>query len=654
MMISMTNSNYIHPKIITFMKKYILSIFLAMLSLMGFAQTASDNYLDIANYTSIDNAGWRTSLINNLYKYTEDAENECAWLTLPVYGAFVGARYATNSSTVGSGHPQKWIECSLGTSNTYGGTTWNNTSPFCGSSTYFTSTTARAIGYNSRTNTTARSVSFYVTNITEVSLFGTGRSGASSLYPARLRIYECTKNANGTVTASSTATVNQTNSTTSTFTLQSGTLEATKIYKVEVSICRGYLYEIAFKTPLPKITSNQTSLNISSRVNSSETMSFNVKGSHLRGDINVALEDANNVFSIAPETITQSEATSTTGKDVTVTFTPTSLGTFTGKVKLSSTGAPGVEVNITGTALTPDLKVTPESLTFDAENTTPIQESINVQAENLGDVVTVALEDENNVFSISQESISIADAENGTSVNVTFTPPSEYGVYEGVVKFSTSFVDEIRVPVTATYYPASFKVSISSYGLSTLYLDFPVEIPYDTYADDLLGVFFAYEATGTEVKMARIRQIIPANEGVVVEGNSGDYVFPRYKGTDIPPLPRENILLGSVKNIPVSQFMEGKTGTLLALGKSKEGGYIGFFRYTGSTLLANKAFLIYEDESNANALSISGLGGDYTGISEVNTDKGDGTWYTIQGMRLNGTPKQQGIYIRNGKTVVVK
>lgn len=644
------------------MKKYILSIFLASLSLMGFAQTASDSYLDIAKYTSIGNAGWRTALVNNLYQYNEYESSECAWLTLPVYGAFVGARYATNSSTVGSGHPQKWIECSLGTSNTYGGTTWNNTAsatnPFCGSSTYFTSATARAIGYNSRTNTTARSVSFYVTNITEVSLFGTGRSGANSSYPARLRIYECTKNANGTLTTG-TRVVNLTSTSTSSFRITSSsessyTIDETKIYKVEASIYRGYLYEIAFKTPLPKITPNQTSLNISSRVNSSETMSFNVKGSHLRGDINVALEDANNVFSIAPETITQSQATSMTGQDVTVTFTPTSPGTFTGKVKLSSTGARDVEVNITGTAPTPGLIVAPESLTLDAENTTTVQESINVQAENLGGVVTVALEDENSVFSISQESISVADAENGTSVNVTFTPPSDYGVYEGVVKFSTPFVDEIRVPVTATFYPASFKVSISSYGLSTLYLDFPVEIPYDTYADDLLGVFFAYEATGTEVKMARIRQIIPANEGVVVEGNSGEYVFPRYKGTDIPPLPRENILLGSVKNIPVSQFMEGKTGTLLALGKSKEGGYIGFFRYTGSTLLANKAFLIYEDESNANALSISGLGGDYTGISEVNTDEGDGTWYAIQGMRLNGTPKQQGIYIRNGKTVVVK
>ena len=229
--------------------------------------TASDAYLNIAKYATIDEAGWNTAYVNKLYEYREYPDAECAWLTLPVYGAFVGARYATNSSTVGSGQPQKWIECSLGTNNTYAGMTWNNTesvtNPFYGSSAYFTSATARAIGYNYKSNINIRSVSFYVTNTTEVSLFGIGKNGASSSYPARLKIYECTKNADGTVTASSTATVDQTNSTTSTFTLQSGTLDATKIYKVEASIYRGYLYEIGFQTPLKPNVDNRSEQTLS-------------------------------------------------------------------------------------------------------------------------------------------------------------------------------------------------------------------------------------------------------------------------------------------------------------------------------------------------------------------------------------------------------
>lgn len=622
---------------------------------MGYAQTASDSYLDIAEYETIGSPGTYASsngYLSNYYKYNE--ANGEAWLTLSVYGAFCGCYFDS--------HPQKWIQTSITSPSTSGNNrnintaTWSKDDIYQGSDdSYFTrNNRARAI-YGSSSGTSACTVTFYVTNICAVKLLGRNLSTTYNNNQAtKLNIYECTLNSDGSLNEETTSIKNASefNSNTSINFNLTG-LVGSKIYKVVASVTRGYLYEIGFQRA-PEITSNPTSLNLTSRVNSSETMSFNVKGSHLRGDINVALEDANNVFSIAPETITQSQATSTTGQDVTVTFAPTSLGTFTGKVILSSTGARDVEVNITGTALTPDLIVDPESLTFDVENSTPVQQPISVLAENLAGPITVALEDENNVFSISSESVGVADAEDGTSVNVTFTPPSEYGVYTGSVKFTTPFVDEICVPITVTYYPASFKLSISSYGVSTLYLDYPVEIPYDTYPDDLLGVFFAHEVTDKELKMARIRKIIPANEGVVVEGNSGEYVFPRYKGTDIPPLPKENILLGCVKNVPVSQYMEGKTGTLYTLGMSKEGGYVGFLKYTGSTIYANKAFLIYEDESNANALSISGLGGEYTGISEVNTNKGDGAWYTIQGIRLNGTPKQHGIYIRNGKTVVVK
>ena len=241
---------------VTFSTDGVYNVVVSLSATANEGGTASDAYLNIAKYSTIDDAGWRTSLVDNIYKYKEYEDQDVAWLTLPVYGAFVGARYATNSSTVGSGHPQAWIECTLGTNNTYGGTSWvsevSYTNPFNGSSSYFINTTSRAIGYNSRSNTSIRTVSFYVTNTTEVKLYGTGRSGASSNYPARLRVYECTKNANGTLTTSTTAVSNQTSSSTSTFTLSANGLDVTKIYKVETSIYRGYLYEVAFCTPLPR------------------------------------------------------------------------------------------------------------------------------------------------------------------------------------------------------------------------------------------------------------------------------------------------------------------------------------------------------------------------------------------------------------------
>ncbi len=313
--------------------------------------TANDAYLNIAKYATIDDAGWRTALVNNLYKYTEYDSEDVAWLTLPVYGAFVGARYATNSSTVGSGHPQAWIECSLGTNNTYGGTTWTSTAsatnPFNGSSTYFTSATARAIGYNSRTNTSIRTVSFYVTNCNAVKLSGTGRSGSSSTYPASLKVYKCNKNADGTVTALASTTVNQTSSSTSTFTLTGDNLEVGEIYKVEASIYRGYMYEIAFSTPLnkPSLKAEPTDVSMRATPGETGTATFNVKGRLLTDNVTVSITDANGVFSTTTTTISAADAMA--GKDVTVSFSSETEGTYTGTVTLTS-GSLTATVNLTG------------------------------------------------------------------------------------------------------------------------------------------------------------------------------------------------------------------------------------------------------------------------------------------------------------------
>lgn len=313
--------------------------------------TASDAYLNIAKYETIDEAGWRTALVNNLYKYTEYEDSECAWLTLPIYGAFVGARYATNSSTVGSGHPQAWIESTLGTSNTYTGTSWTNTAsatnPFNGSSSYFTSASARAIGYNKRNSTTTYEVDFYVTNVTEIQLSGKGNSRTSTNYPARLRVYECTKNADGTITAGTTDLASQSNSGTSaTFILKKENLEATKIYKVAAITTCSYLYEIAFKTPLmtPKLEATPSTLSMRANAGESKTATFNVKGQYLPSDVSVALS-GDNAFSVSTTSI--SSALAEVGTDVTVTFSPQAEGSYSGTVTLTS-GSLSSTVTING------------------------------------------------------------------------------------------------------------------------------------------------------------------------------------------------------------------------------------------------------------------------------------------------------------------
>ena len=77
------------------------------------------------------------------------------------------------------------------------------------------------------------------------------------------------------------------------------------------------------------------------------------------------------------------------------------------------------------------------------------------------------------------------------------------------------------------------------------------------------------------------------------------------------------------------------------------------------TLGANKAYLQFvtnQQQSAPQYISISGdLGEGTTRIDNLNVnDNENGEWYDLNGRKLNGKPAQKGIYIKNGKKVVVR
>ncbi len=414
--------------------------------------TASDPYLDIAQYATIDDAGWRTAMVNNLYKYTEYEDDECAWLTLPVYGAFVGARYATDSSTIGSGNPQAWIQCSLDNQNTYGGVPWDSSDIFAGSATYFTSATARAIGYNSQNNTTIRNVSFYVTNATAVKLYGTGRSGVSDSYPAALKVYECTMNADGSVTAVSTATKNLTSTSTSTFTLDANGLDVSKIYKVEASIYRGYLYEIAFQTPIevdrtPRMTADPATLSFACYATQEDEQTFTVKGKYLVAPVNATLNDGNDAFTLKTESASADEGNN--GATFTVAFTPSEAGEYSATITIQSEGAEDVTVTLTGTAeaATPTILTETTSLDFIANVDSPSSKEITINGRFLAENVTATLTDPKHVFSVSPVSVEVT--EEGATITVTFEASAE-GNYTGTLTLSSLGAEDVTIALSAT------------------------------------------------------------------------------------------------------------------------------------------------------------------------------------------------------------
>ena len=82
---------------------------------------------------------------------------------------------------------------------------------------------------------------------------------------------------------------------------------------------------------------------------------------------------------------------------------------------------------------------------------------------------------------------------------------------------------------------------------------------------------------------------------------------------------------------------------------------LGFFKYNGGTVLANRAFMILDDETARANIYIVGenFGDDLDGINEVKaTEAENAQIYDIQGRIVNNPTK--GLYIVNGKKMVIK
>ncbi len=308
---------------------------------------------------------------------------------------------------------------------------------------------------------------------------------------------------------------------------------------------------------------------------------------------------------------------------------------------------------ILGVPKDPVINAEPTSLTFETSIGTSVEQSFHVTGTGLKDNITVTLADENGVFSVSPTTITRAEAKEGIDITVTFSP-SAIDSYTGTITLSSEDAESVTINLNATatkVTPDYFDVTISSVGLTTLYLDFPVSIPYET-EPDLLGVYYIIGVNGKELRAARLSQDIPANTGVIVQGNSGTYRF--YKTNNPTPLKYPTLLSGSTEDITKAQALEQaqKSGTIYTLGKGTDS-YINFYPYAENILHANKAFFIYEGENNAKYFTLS-FGGEASGISQIDTERQDGTWYTIQGIMLNGKPTQKGLYIHNGNIHIIK
>ncbi|MDY6292928.1 MAG: C10 family peptidase [Bacteroidales bacterium] len=220
----MSNEEANYTGSLTFASNGAESVTVQLTAMANDGGTASDPYLDIAKYETIDEAGF--SSLNKLYNYTEYPEQDCAWLTVSNYGMMA------NTAT------QKWF--THGGEKKYGTENWSATDVFLGNTAYFSGS-----GYYANWNEDYQT--FYVTNCSQVKQFA---YNSGSTYPLLMDIYECTLNADGSIVAGTTSIDHKTSTQYGTTEIISSIeLNPEKIYKVAIYNDYSRLYEIGFRTP---------------------------------------------------------------------------------------------------------------------------------------------------------------------------------------------------------------------------------------------------------------------------------------------------------------------------------------------------------------------------------------------------------------------
>ncbi len=198
----------------------------------------------------------------------------------------------------------------------------------------------------------------------------------------------------------------------------------------------------------PQITVDPTTLAFEGYVGDTYTKTFTVTGANLEGNITITKQGASNI-TVSPTSITAANAAN--GVQVTVTYKPTAAGNSNATITLASTNAESVTVNVTGTAeaKVPTITVDPTSLNINANLSSTVTKTINVTGLFLTNNITVTLNDNNNVFSVTPTTITAANAANGVPVTVSFNSATE-GNFTGSITFTSNGAESKTVQLTAS------------------------------------------------------------------------------------------------------------------------------------------------------------------------------------------------------------
>ena len=261
------------------------------------------------------------------------------------------------------------------------------------------------------------------------------------------------------------------------------------------------------------------------------------------------------------------------------------------------------------------------------------------------DEYTASLSDGTNTITVNKQKNTSADvAVNG------------YVVIEGYPHVSTdsegNSINELQI--YKDYIIADdYDITLSKYGYSTLYEDKAIILPEGmsaytvTAANDSKLTFKEYASGAT----------VPAKTGVVVKGTaSTEYTY--QLSADPTEAPSDDLLHGATTAGTTNAGDGSYKYYMLSAKDSKIGFYYGAADGAAFKSAAKKAYLAIPSTMSVaqfEGFSFDDLGGNVTGISSAANDAAaPSVAYDLNGRRVNLGAAQKGVYVVNGKKVLVK
>lgn len=245
--------------------------------------------------------------------------------------------------------------------------------------------------------------------------------------------------------------------------------------------------------------------------------------------------------------------------------------------------------------------------------------------------------------------------------SATYTAQKAIQLYKLVEPEDASITVEITPVGYATLF-YSDKNLIVPEGVVAKKFILVVETPPSNDPAPMMNSKRADESTTIEEVAIETGDIIPAGTGVVIEAiekSEKNQTFEFAVATLSEPLDVDanNILYGSDEPTMTNEIVEGDN-LYYVLSTDKNGENVGFYwgAKKGVAFMngAHKAFLAIPKSSGVNASSF--VFDELTGIRAITVDSTEGAEgvYTLSGMRIDGKQLPKGIYIVNGKKMVIK